>query len=124
MVIATLNPLFTSPSTLALGTRTLSKSTVVVELARRPILSSWGPMLTPGMSRVTMNAEMMRLASGVARACEHREEVGHPAVGDPELVTIEHPVVAVGLGATLDRRGIGAGARLRERKRRDHLAGR
>jgi hypothetical protein len=43
---------------LALGTRTPSNATVVVLLARRPILSSWGPMLMPAMSLVTRNAVM------------------------------------------------------------------
>jgi hypothetical protein len=40
MFIATLKPLPTSPSTLPAGIRTLSKCTVVVDDARRPILSS------------------------------------------------------------------------------------
>ena len=56
--IATLNPLPTSPSTFAAGTRTSSSTTVVVEEARIPILSSCGPVETPFMSRVTMNAVM------------------------------------------------------------------
>jgi hypothetical protein len=56
--MATLKPWPTSPSTLALGTRTPSNATVVVLLARRPILSSWGPMLMPAMSLVTRNAVM------------------------------------------------------------------
>ena len=41
------------------GTLTLSKCTVVVELERRPILSSCGPMLTPSMSFVTMKAVIL-----------------------------------------------------------------
>jgi len=56
--IATLKPLPTSPSTLAAGTRTSSMTTVVVEEARMPILSSCGPFDTPFMSRVTMKAVM------------------------------------------------------------------
>jgi hypothetical protein len=56
IVIAVLKPPLGGPRRLLSGTRTLSRNTDVVELARMPILSSCGPMLTPSMSRVTMNA--------------------------------------------------------------------
>ena len=65
MRIATLKPLPSSPRRWSSGTRTLSKKTAAVELALSPILSSWGPVLTPGMSRVTMKALSFPRSSGL-----------------------------------------------------------
>ena len=53
---------------------------------------------------------------------EDREEVGDAAVRDPDLLAVQDPVVAVAHGRRLDRRRVGAGARLGEAERGDHLA--
>ncbi len=84
--IATLKPLPTSPRTLAAGTRTLSSTTVVVELARRPILSSCGPVVTPAMSRVTMKAVI--LPSGVSVLAKTVKKSAMP----PFVIQIFSPV--------------------------------
>ncbi len=59
MLIATLKPLPTSPSTFSGGTRTSANDTDAVDEARMPILSSWGPRVTPGQAVSTMKAVIL-----------------------------------------------------------------
>jgi hypothetical protein len=51
------------------------------------------------------------------------QRVGVGAVGDPHLGAVEHPVVALEVGAQLHRDDVGAGVRLGHRQRADMLAG-
>ena len=53
---------------------------------------------------------------------EDREEVGDAPGRDPQLVPVEHPVVAVTHRGRGDRRRIRTSARFRQAVRRDHLA--
>ena len=80
MRIATLKPLPTSPSTFPAGTRTSSNDTEVVEEARIPILSSWGPEETPFMSRVTTKAVMWPRPSSEVLAKTVKKSANPPLV--------------------------------------------
>src|SRR5277367_392391 len=59
MAMATLKPLPSTSRTFSAGTCTSTKLTVVVDDARIPILSSWGPWLTPGHLASTKNAVIL-----------------------------------------------------------------
>jgi hypothetical protein len=65
IAMATLKPLPSVSSTLAAGTCTSAKLTVVVEDARIPILSSCGPWLTPGQAASTTNAVILPAGEAV-----------------------------------------------------------
>jgi hypothetical protein len=71
---------------------------------------------------LALHQERRQLAFAVVAigARHHDAEVGKCAVGDPELAAVEHVVVALQVGARLDLRDIGTGARLADRC--EHLA--
>jgi hypothetical protein len=58
----------------------------------------------------------------IARACEHDVEVGNAAIRDPGFFAIEHPGIAVAPRRALQRRDVGAGGRLGQRKGGDRAA--
>ena len=75
-----------------------------------PSLRSFSPNVNPGSDFSTTNAETLapRRAVGVGHG-EDRVVLRDARVGDPRLLAVEHPVVAVRPRPGLHRRGVGPG---------------
>src|SRR3990172_1203872 len=98
--IAILNPSPSAPTRFAAGTRASSKRTSDVSEARCPILSSFFPEETPGVS------------PGPVRRSEHGVLGGVGAVRDEAFPAVQHVGVAVPPGRRGDRARVGARPRL------------
>ena len=102
-----------APSRFSCGTSTSSNFGAPSFQPGIPIVRS-GSALSPGESPSTTNA-LMPPAPVVAGAREHDVGVGVARVADEALLAVEHPRVAVALGARLQRRRVGADRRLGQR---------
>ena len=81
-----------------------------------PSLRSFSPKVNPASDFSTTKALTLRAAPAVGVG--HREDgvvLGDTGVGDPRLLAVEHPVVAVGRGPGAHRRGVAAGLALGQR---------
>ncbi len=123
VAIATFQPLPTSPRVLATGTRTSSK-----KISAKPVSpSSWaiGRTVTPGRSSgIRMNVRpRWRWDSGSVRKMPKHQSAPHRPAG-PDLLPVQHPLVAVQAGGAADRRQVAAGVGLAPGLGPDDLAGR
>ncbi len=121
VVIATVQPSLTSPSTFSCGTRTSSKNTSL-KLAP-PFICLSG--LIDDARRLHVDDErgdaLVLLGVGI-RAAHDLAVVGVLRARRPDLLAVDEPLVAVARGGGRERRDIGAGAGLAEELRPDLLA--
>ena len=103
------------PTRLSAGTRQSSKCSATVPEARWPILSSSLPITRPGVPRATTKP-LMPSGAGGRRCARTQVDAGVRAARDPHLLAVEHPLVAVEPRGRGQRRGVGAAARLAERR--------
>ena len=92
--MAMVNPIPSSPTRLAAGTRTSSNDTAAVGLPRSPILSSWAATSTPQSGLDDEAADPPPPGGGIGDG-EDRIGVRDPGIGDPVLVPCQEIVVAV-----------------------------
>ncbi len=118
-----LSPSPSAPRRFSAGMRQSSKMSSPVLLAWRPIFSSMRPMLNPGVSASTMKALIF---PAVLLAIGHGGDdvrAGHAGVGDEALAAVEHPLVAVAVGAGLRAARVAARSGLGQPVGADDLAG-
>ena len=113
VTLVTRQPSFSAPTRLATGTRTSVRNTSANSELPSTVLS--GRTSIPGRSIGRINHEMPRCFGRVGiGAHEELAHVGDLAERAPDLLAVEHVVVAVALGARPQRREVGARARLGE----------
>ena len=109
--MAILKPMPSGPSRLATGTRQSSKITWRVGWAFQPIFFSFGAEGEAG--RVLLDHERRDAARAVLAGAHHGDvDVRGAGARDELLDAVEHVVVAVAPRACLQRRRVGARARL------------
>jgi hypothetical protein len=103
------------------GTRTSANESSAVSLARQPVFFRLRETVKPGVPRST--TKNVRPPVGVlARARQHRHEVGPAAAGDEHLGAVDDVGVPVAHRAGADARDVAARARLGDGQRSDLLA--
>ncbi len=107
MLKATLCPSPIVPSTFSTGTGTLSSMSAVVDEPSSPSFRSSDPLTTPMRSFDQERREPLAVHLG-----EDGEEIGEAAVGDPDLLAVEHVVPAIRRQPRRRARGqrVGAGS--------------
>ena len=110
--LATVHPAFTSPTTFDTGTRTSEKN--VSQKGEAPLMRRMGRTVTPGVAMSSRRNVMPGLLLLGARIGpdQHEHPVGQVAVAGPDLLAVDHVVVAVDHRRCLQRREIGPGVGL------------
>ena len=121
VTIVTRQPSFSSPTRLATGTRTSSKNTSLNSVDPTSVRS--GRISTPGrVHRQDQPADALVLGRVRVGADEQLAVVRDLGVRRPDLLAVDHVVVAVADGATAQRREVRAGVGLGEALAPDLLA--
>ena len=112
VIIASLKPLFSSPSRFSAGTSTSLKEIVAVLEARCPSLSSFLSTDDAAESRSTTNARDAAVAGVLVGLGVDRVVVGVAAVGDEALGAVDDVLVALLHGGGAHAGDVGAGVGL------------
>ena len=122
VTLASAQPWFTSPTRLPAGMRTSVKNTSLKSAS--PVISRIGRISMPGRSIGQMKYEMPWClgASGSVRAMR-MPNCACAGARRPDLLPVDHPLVAVAHGPGAEVGQVAAGARLAEQLAPDLLAG-
>ena len=113
VTFVTRQPSFSAPTRFATGTRTSVRNTSANSDEPSTVFSGRTSMPGRSIGRISheMPAVLRRVGIG---AHEELADVGDLAERAPDLLAVEHVVVAVAIGARAQRREVGTGARLGE----------